>query len=68
MPAALALVVLCEERFSAAHVDSAAADLTHKTTCLGLLPYNSLGTFVSFLKMLAYELRILLIIYINYFI
>ncbi len=47
MPAALALVVLCEERLSAAYVDSAAADLTHKTTVLDLLSYNLLGGFLK---------------------
>lgn len=47
VPAALALVVLCEERFGAACIDSAAADLTHKLEVLDLLPYNPL---VGFLK------------------
>jgi hypothetical protein len=45
MPAALAFVVLCEERFRATGIDSAAADLTHKRTVLDLLSYNPLGAF-----------------------
>jgi hypothetical protein len=47
IPATLAFVVLCEERFSATGINSAAADLTHKTTVLGLLSYNPLGGFLE---------------------